>query len=101
MAQVMSAIKQMRAETPVEEPLRDRGVTLRTTEAADRHRGTPQGGVISPSASQRLLQAVPAGLRKLGHQERFDSVVVNYADDFVICCRRGNGPVVVKPWRQS
>ncbi len=24
-----------------------------------------------------------------GHQEQFDTYIVNYADDFVICCRRG------------
>jgi group II intron reverse transcriptase/maturase len=88
---VMSVIKQW-LETPVEEPLRDRGVTLRTTEAADRHRGTPQGGVISPLLANVYFRRFLLAWRKLGHQERFDSVVVNYADDFVICCRRGNGP---------
>ena len=25
-----------------------------------------------------------------GHQERLDAYIVNYADDFVICCRPGN-----------
>ena len=25
-----------------------------------------------------------------GHQEQLDAHVVNYADDFVICCRPGN-----------
>jgi hypothetical protein len=28
------------------------------------------------------------GWKVLGHEARFDAHIVNYADDFVICCRR-------------
>ena len=27
------------------------------------------------------------GWKTLGHQQRFQARIVNYADDFVICCR--------------
>jgi RNA-directed DNA polymerase len=87
---VLSVIKRW-LETPVEEPLRERGATLRTTEAADRHRGTPQGGVISPLLANVYFRRFLLAWRKFSCQERFDSVVVNYADDFVICCRPGHG----------
>jgi hypothetical protein len=30
-----------------------------------------------------------------GHRDRLDAHVVNYADDFVICCRPGNAPAAM------
>jgi len=30
------------------------------------------------------------GWKALGHESRLDAHIVNYADDFVICCKRGN-----------
>jgi len=30
-----------------------------------------------------------------GHQDRLDAYIVNYADDFVICCRTGNAEVAL------
>lgn len=87
--QVLSVIR-MWLKTPVEEKL-PRGNRQRTTEARDSGRGTPQGGVISPLLANVYFRRFLLAWKKFGHQERFDSVVVNYADDFVICCRPGNG----------
>ena len=63
---------------------------MRTTEARRTKRGVPQGGVISPLAAnlhfRRFLLAWPGH----GHRDQLDAHVVDYADDFVICCRPGN-----------
>jgi group II intron reverse transcriptase/maturase len=67
------------------------GGEIRTTVARDTHRGTPQGGVISPLLAnlyfRRFMLAWYAG----GHARRLRAEVVNYADDFVILCPRGVG----------
>ena len=34
-----------------------------------------------------------------GHRERLDAVVVNYADDLVICCKPGNGEAAMATMR--
>jgi group II intron reverse transcriptase/maturase len=62
----------------------------RSTEAKDRHRGVPQGGVISPLAANLYFRRFLLAWSKFGAERRFDAHVVNYADDFVICCRPGN-----------
>ncbi|HYI96023.1 MAG TPA: group II intron maturase-specific domain-containing protein [Bryobacteraceae bacterium] len=46
---------------------------------------------MSPLLANVYFRRFLLAWKKFGHQERFDSVVVNYADDFVICCRPGNG----------
>jgi RNA-directed DNA polymerase len=63
----------------------------RTTEARDTHRGTPQGGVISPLLSNLYFRRFVLAWGKLGIQEALDARIVNYADDFVICCPPGKG----------
>ena len=42
-------------------------------------------------ARQHLFRRFLLAWKKLGYQESCDSVVVNYADDLVICCRPGKG----------
>jgi group II intron reverse transcriptase/maturase len=66
------------------------GRSVRTAEARRRKRGTPQGGVISPLLANCYFRRFPLAWRDHGHQEQLDAHVVNYADDFVICCRPGN-----------
>lgn len=72
--------------TPVEERNR-RGKTVRTTRNKDQGRGTPQGAPISPLLSNLYMRRFVLGWKTLGHQQRFQARIVNYADDFVICCR--------------
>jgi RNA-directed DNA polymerase len=72
--------------TPVEERNR-RGHTIRTTRNKDQGRGTPQGAPISPLLSNLYMRRFVLGWKTLGHQQRFHARIVNYADDFVICCR--------------
>ena len=72
-------------EAPVEET--KRGRTYRTTRNKDDHRGTPQGGVLSPLLANVYMRRFILGWKQLGHAERLDAHIVNYADDFVICTR--------------
>jgi len=73
-------------EAPVEET-DERGNTRRTTRNRDEKRGTPQGAPISPLLSNLYMRRFVLGWKTLGHEKRLDAHIVNYADDFVICCR--------------
>ena len=73
-------------EAPVEEP-DERGNPRRTTRNRDEKRGTPQGAPISPLLSNLYMRRFVLGWKTLGHEKRLDAHIVNYADDFVICCR--------------
>lgn len=86
--QVLATIKRW-LEAPVVER-HSRG-ERRNTEAKDRHRGTAQGGVFSPMAANLYFRRFLLAWSKFGIEKRLDARVVNYADDFVICCRPGNG----------
>lgn len=67
----------------------ERGRTSRTTRNRDDHRGTPQGGVLSPLLANLYMRRFVVGWSQLGHAKRLDARIVNYADDFVICCKPG------------
>ena len=71
---------------PVEET-DERGRRCRTTRNKDEKRGTPQGAPISPLLSNLYMRRFVLGWKVLGHEQRLDAHIVNYADDFVICCR--------------
>jgi group II intron reverse transcriptase/maturase len=71
---------------PVEET-DDRGHCHRTTRNKDEGRGVPQGAPISPLLSNLYMRRFVLGWKTLGHERRLDAHIVNYADDFVICCR--------------
>jgi group II intron reverse transcriptase/maturase len=73
-------------EAPVEE-IDDRGRHHRTTRNKDEGRGTPQGAPISPLLSNLYMRRFVLGWKTLGHERRLRAYIVNYADDFVICCR--------------
>jgi group II intron reverse transcriptase/maturase len=73
-------------EAPVEE-IDERGRHHRTTRNRDEHRGTPQGSPLSPLLANIYMRRFVLGWKRLGHEERLDAHIVNYADDFVICCR--------------
>jgi len=73
-------------EAPVEET-DERGNRHRSTRNRDEGRGTPQGAPISPLLSNPYMRRFVLGWKKLGHQMRLRAYIVNYADDFVICCR--------------
>jgi RNA-directed DNA polymerase len=73
-------------EAPVAEA-DERGRQRRTTRNRDESRGTPQGSPLSPLLANVYMRRFVLGWRHLGHERRLDAHLVNYADDFVICCR--------------
>jgi RNA-directed DNA polymerase len=73
-------------ETPVEET-DDYGNCRRTTRNKDQRMGTPQGAPISPLLSNIYMRRFVKGWKSGGHEKRLAAYIVNYADDFVICCR--------------
>ncbi len=75
-------------EAAVEET-NEQGRTVRTTRNKDEGRGTPQGGVASPLLANLYMRRFVQGWKTGGHEQRLEAHIVNYADDFVICCRPG------------
>jgi RNA-directed DNA polymerase len=66
-----------------------KGRTTRSRANRDNKKGTPQGSPISPLMSNLYMRRFVEGWRRLGLQQRWSAHIVNYADDFVICCKRG------------
>jgi group II intron reverse transcriptase/maturase len=81
---VLHLIK-MWLEAPVEET-DDGGNKRRTTRNKDEHRGTPQGAPISPLLANLYMRRFVLAWKSRGY-DRWLGHIVNYADDFVICCR--------------
>ena len=73
-------------EMPVEEE-DERGRKHRTTRNKNEGKGTPQGAPISPLLANLYMRRFILGWKELGHERRLGASLVNYADDFVICCR--------------
>jgi group II intron reverse transcriptase/maturase len=86
-------------EAPVEES-DERGRAQRTTRNKDEGRGCPQGAPISPLLANLYMRRFVLGWKVQGHEDRLDAHIVNYADDFVICCRPGRGTAAMRAMRQ-
>ncbi|KVD82729.1 group II intron reverse transcriptase/maturase [Burkholderia ubonensis] len=72
----------------------------RSTEAKDRHRGTPQGSPISPLLSNLYFRRFMLAWYGHGYADKHQAEVVNYADDFVLLCREGHGAGAMVAMRQ-
>lgn len=84
-AHLLRLIKQWLV-VPVEE--RDeRGRTHRTTGNKDQRRGIPQGSPLSPLLANLYMRRFVLGWKVRGYEQRWNAYIVNYADDFVICCK--------------
>jgi group II intron reverse transcriptase/maturase len=84
----MLRLVKMWLEAAVEET-DETGKTTRSTRNRDEGRGTPQGGVASPLLANLYMRRFVLGWKVRGNERRYQSRIVNYADDFVICCRPG------------
>jgi group II intron reverse transcriptase/maturase len=73
-------------EMPVEETDED-GNNHRSTKARDERKGTPQGASISPLLANIYMRRFMVAWEVLGVGDRLKARIVNYADDFVICCK--------------
>lgn len=82
----MLRLIKMWLQMPVEEH-DDHGHRQRTTHAKDEGRGIPQGAPISPLLSNLYMRRFLLAWKVHGHERHFEAHIVNYADDFVICCR--------------
>jgi len=82
---VLKLIK-MWLTAPVEET-DDRRRRQRRTSSKDKGRGIPQGAPISPLLANLYMRRFILGWKRLGFQRRLKAHIVNYADDYVICCR--------------
>jgi group II intron reverse transcriptase/maturase len=89
---------QMWLDAPVEES-DEGGGTKRTTRNRDEKRGIPQGSPLSPLLSNIYMRRFVLGWKSLGLARRYKAQIVNYADDFVICCR-GNAQEALHAMRQ-
>jgi RNA-directed DNA polymerase len=96
-SRVLHLIK-MWLEAAVEET-DERGVVRRTTRNKDEGRGTPQGGVLSPLLANLYMRRMVLGWKVLGHEQRLEARLVNYADDFVICCKPGRAAQAMQAMR--
>ena len=93
---MLSVIKQW-LRVPVVE--RSEDGESRTTEAADKNRGVPQGGPLSPMMSNLYLRRFILAWKLFGYERRLQARVINYADDLVICCRPGKGRKAMEVFR--
>ena len=73
-------------EMPVEET-DEKGNRSRTTRNKDEGKGTPQGAPISPLLANLYMRRFVLGWKGQQATRTLPARIVNYADDFVICCR--------------
>jgi len=73
-------------QMPVEET-GPKGGKRRMNPAKNTQRGIPQGAPISPLLSNLYMRRFILGWKQSGWEERLETKIVNYADDFVILCK--------------
>ena len=77
----------------------DRGRKHRTTQNRDKRCGIPQGSPISPLLSNLYMRRLVLWWKQSGTRQRLRAVIVNYADDLVICCK-GTADIAMQTMRE-
>lgn len=80
----MLHLVKMWLEAPIEES-DDSGHSTRKSAG---NKGTPQGGVLSPLLANIYMRRFLKAWVERGYEQKFRARIVNFADDFVILCRR-------------
>lgn len=79
---ILSLIK-MWLKTPVREDPKGNG----EGKPGSREQGTPQGSPLSPLLANVYIRRLLLSWKRLGLERKLQAHIINYADDFVICCR--------------
>ena len=77
-------------------PVRDREEAERPGKRKGTGQGTPQGSPLSPLLANRYIRRFILGWKQRGGMERYGAHIVNYADDFVVCCQQGAADALVE-----
>ncbi|MCX6127517.1 MAG: group II intron reverse transcriptase/maturase [Proteobacteria bacterium] len=77
-----------------------KGRKIITTVAKDSHRGSGQGSVISPLLANIYFRRFILAWVEHGYEYKHRAFIVNYADDFVICCHHGRGKLAMQDMRR-
>jgi RNA-directed DNA polymerase len=94
----MLRVLKMWLKAPVAEPAAGGGWRFGGGKRATR--GTPQGGVVSPLLANIYMNRYLKVFRLRGLDRRYGARLVNYADDFVVLCRRGGAAEVLAQSRR-
>jgi group II intron reverse transcriptase/maturase len=95
---ILNLIKQW-LEVPTEETLK--GKMRRDTEAKENHRGVAQGSPLSPLLANCYFRRFLLAWKKFGIEEHFNAKVVNYVDDFVMCCSPHRADEVMQAMKKT
>ena len=75
-------------EVPVAEKDKETGAVKISASSGDNRIGAPQGSPSSPLFSNLYMRRLMLSWKKGGFEDRYNGLIVNYADDLVICCKR-------------
>ena len=76
--------------------IEERGDRGKPTRKRPGSRGTPQGGVLSPLLANIYMRRFLRAWELRGNDRKLGTRIVNYADDFVILCRRRAGEAMAE-----
>jgi len=76
-----------------------RGRKRRIATSRKTGKGVPQGSPISPLLANLYMRRFVLGWKKLGYEKKLNAYIVNFADDYVICCPRGRGSAAMEAMR--
>jgi group II intron reverse transcriptase/maturase len=95
--QILSVLRRWLKVSVIE---RNGGNEQRSALARRSKRGAAQGAPISPLLSNLYFRRFVLAWKQFGLEHRYGALIVNYADDFVMCCRPRTGAAVLGETRR-